>query len=541
MSDFPYLTAVLAVPAAGALIVFLLPGRDDLLRRIALGTSLVTAAVAAALLVDFEVGDSGYQFLESKSWISSLGIRYTLGVDGISLFMVALTALLFPISLLASMKIDRRVRAYHGLMLLLEAGLMGIFLSVDLFLFFVFWELVLVPMYFIVGIWGYDRRIYAALKFFLYTAAGSALLLVGILALAFLHAAAPGQDLTFDLRTLMQWEGLSSTTARWLFLAFFASFAIKVPLFPLHTWLPDAHVEAPTAGSVLLAGVLLKLGAYGFLRFSLTLFPQASVDFAPLLLTLATVGIIYGAVVATMQRDLKKLVAYSSVAHLGFVVLGTFALTIPGIEGGLFTMVSHGLTTGALFLLVGILYDRRHTRDIADFGGVWKSAPRLGGIFLAVTFASIGLPGLSGFVGEFLALIGTFVTHRPYAVVAALGVILAAVYLLWAFQRVFTGEPIGENATFRDLDRRELTTLVPLLALSLVLGIYPKPVLERLEPSVKALIAHVESRSDYRQPEVAEPEALRPGVGQRPHALEEPGDGAPGGAAKPPESQEAAR
>lgn len=504
MSDFPYLTLLIAVPAAGALVVFLLPARDDLVRSLAFAASLVTAVVAGALLVDFELGEAGYQFLESKSWIGALGIRYTLGVDGISLFMVALTALLFPISLLASVKIERRVRAYHGLMLLLEAGLMGIFLSVDLFLFFVFWELVLVPMYFIVGTWGYDRRIYAALKFFLYTAAGSALLLVGILTLAFLHAAAPGKELTFDLRTLMQWEGLSPTTARWLFLAFFASFAVKVPLFPLHTWLPDAHTEAPTAGSVLLAGVLLKLGAYGFLRFSLTLFPQAAVDFVPLLLTLATIGIVYGAVVAAMQRDLKKLVAYSSVAHLGFVVLGTFALTIPGLEGGLFTMVSHGLTTGALFLLVGILYDRRHTRNIDDFGGVWKSAPRLGGVFLAVTFASIGLPGLSGFVGEFLALVGTFVVHRPYAVVATAGVILAAVYLLWAFQRVFTGEPTGENATIRDLDRRELATLAPLVALSLILGVYPKPLLERVEPSVKALIAHVESRSEYRQPEVAE-------------------------------------
>ena len=504
MSDFPYLSALVLIPGAGALLVFLLPGRDDLLRSFTFAVSLLTAAVAAALLVAFEVGDAGYQFLESTSWIKSLGISYTLGVDGISLFMVALTGLLFPISLLASMKIDRRVRAYHGLMLLLEAGLMGIFLSVDLFLFFVFWELMLVPMYFIVGIWGYERRIYAALKFFLYTAAGSALLLVGILTLAFLHAAGPDRDLTFDLRTLMAWDGLSPNTARWLFLAFFASFAIKVPLFPLHTWLPDAHVEAPTAGSVLLAGVLLKLGAYGFLRFSLTLFPQAAVDFVPLLLTLATIGIIYGAVVAAMQRDLKKLVAYSSVAHLGFVVLGIFALTVPGLQGGVFTMISHGLTTGALFLLVGILYDRRHTREIGDFGGVWKSAPRLGGLFLAVTFASIGLPGLSGFVGEFLALIGTFVTHRPYAVIAALGVILAAVYLLWAFQRVFTGEASGENTTIADMDRRELATVVPLLALSLVLGVYPKPVLDRVEPSVKALIAHVESRSDYRQPGVAE-------------------------------------
>jgi NADH-quinone oxidoreductase subunit M len=406
--------------------------------------------------------------------------------------------------MLSSTHVDKRVNAYFALMLTLEAALMGIFLSVDLFLFFVFWEAMLVPMYFLIGVWGYDRRVYAALKFFLYTAAGSALLLLGILSLAVLHAKAPGAHLTFDLRTLMAWTGLNPNTARWLFLAFGASFAIKVPLFPLHTWLPDAHVEAPTAGSVLLAGLLLKLGAYGFLRFSLTLFPQASVDFAPLMLTLATIGILYGAVVATMQRDLKKLVAYSSVAHLGFVVLGTFALTTVGIEGGLFTMVSHGLTTGALFLLVGILYDRRHTRQIDAFGGVWKAAPKLGGIFLAVTFASIGLPGLSGFVGEFLSLLGTFVVHRPYAVFAAAGVILAAVYMLWGFQRVFTGEPTGENATFRDLSRLELATVLPLLGFSLFLGIYPKPLLERVEPSVKALITHVESRSDYRQPKVAD-------------------------------------
>jgi NADH-quinone oxidoreductase subunit M len=418
--------------------------------------------------------------------------------------MVVLTGLLVPIAMLASTHVSKRVNAYFALMLVLEAALMGIFLSIDLFLFFVFWEAMLVPMYFLIGIWGYDRRVYAALKFFIYTAAGSALLLLGILSLAVLHAKAPGAGLTFDLRTLMAWKGLDPNTARWLFLAFGASFAIKVPLFPLHTWLPDAHVEAPTAGSVLLAGLLLKLGAYGFLRFSLTLFPQASVDFAPLLLTLATIGILYGAIVATMQRDLKKVVAYSSVAHLGFVVLGTFALTTVGIEGGLFTMVSHGLTTGALFLLVGILYDRRHTRQIDAFGGVWKAAPKLGGIFLAVTFASIGLPGLSGFVGEFLSLIGTFVVHRPYAIFAAAGVILAAVYMLWGFQRVFTGEPTGENATFADMNRLELATVLPLLGFSLFLGLYPKPLLERVEPSVKALIAHVESRSDYQQPKVVE-------------------------------------
>jgi NADH-quinone oxidoreductase subunit M len=502
--SFPYGTVLLAVPAAGAVAAAAIPARRaDLVRIVSVGVSLVTLVLSVALLVDFDKGVAGYQFVESSTWIEDLGIRYLMGVDGISLFMVVLTGVLFPIAMLASAKVTRRVNAYFALLLALEAALMGIFMSVDLFLFFVFWEAMLVPMYFLIGMWGYDRRIYAALKFFIYTAAGSALLLLGIVTLAVLHANATGGDLTFDLRTLMAWDGLHPDTAKWLFLAFGASFAIKVPIFPLHTWLPDAHVEAPTAGSVLLAGLLLKLGAYGFLRFSLTLFPQAAVDFAPLFLTLATIGILYGAVVATMQRDLKKLVAYSSVAHLGFVVLGTFALTTIGIQGGLFTMVSHGLTTGALFLLVGILYDRRHTRQIDEFGGVWKSAPKLGGIFLAVTFASIGLPGLSGFVGEFLSLIGTFVVHRPYAIVATAGVILAAVYMLWAFQRVFTGEPTGENATFKDLTRLELATVVPLLGLSLVLGVYPKPLLERVEPSVKALITHVESRSDYTQPEGA--------------------------------------
>jgi len=513
---FPYVTTLLVVPAAGAAVTAAIPARrDNAVRSVAVAFSLVTLGLAVALLIAFDKGVAGYQFVESKSWIGALGIHYLMGVDGISLFMVVLTGLLFPIALLASPRITKRVNAYFALMLTLEAALMGIFLSVDLFLFFVFWEAMLVPMYFIIGIWGHDRRVYAALKFFIYTAAGSALLLLGILALAFLHAKSPGAHLTFDLRTLSDWKGLNPNTARWLFLAFGASFAIKVPLFPLHTWLPDAHVEAPTAGSVLLAGLLLKLGAYGFLRFSLTLFPQASVDFAPLLLTLATIGILYGAIVAAIQRDLKKVVAYSSVAHLGFAVLGIFALTTVGIEGGLFTMVSHGLTTGALFLLVGIIYDRRHTRQMDALGGVWKPAPMLGGIFLAITFASVGLPGLSGFVGEFLSLIGTFVVHRPYAIFGAAGVILAAVYMLWTFQRVFTGEPTGENATFRDLTRLELTTLLPLLALSLFLGLYPKPLLERVEPSVKALITHVESRSDYHQPRVADlgPKAVAASTG----------------------------
>ena len=335
------------------------------------------------MLWHFQTGRAGYQFVESERWMGDLGVSYVVGVDGISLFMIVLTALLFPIGLLASAKLTVRVKAFTAWMLLLEAALLGVFLALDLIVFFVFFEFVLVPMYFIILGWGHDRRNYAALKFFLYTMAGSAFLLVGLLALGFLHQSATGH-LTFDLRTLTAWApgGLDDGTAKWLFLAFFAAFAVKVPLFPLHTWLPDAHTEAPTAGSVILAGVLLKMGTYGFLRFSLALFPQASVDLAPLLLVLGTVGIIYGAIVAAMQPNLKRIVAYSSVAHLGFVVLGIFALTTQGLEGGIFTMISHGLTTGALFLLVGMLYDRRHTFEIGSFGGLWKSVPILGGLFL---------------------------------------------------------------------------------------------------------------------------------------------------------------
>jgi NADH-quinone oxidoreductase subunit M len=345
------------------------------------------------------------------------------------------------------------------------------------------------------------------MKFFLFTMAGSAFLFAGLLAVAFLHQR-DGNDLTFDARTLIEWasgEGaMSLGTAKWLFLAFAVGFAVKIPLFPFHTWLPDAHTEAPTAGSVVLAGVLLKMGTYGFLRFAVPLFPQAAVDLAPLLLVLAVVGITYGAIVAAMQPDLKRLIAYSSIAHLGFVVLGTFAFTEQGVSGGLFTMLSHGLTTGALFLLVGMLSDRRHTREIAAFGGLWKSVPVLAGLFVAAAFASIGLPGFSGFVGEFLALLGAFVTSRWYAVVATTGVILAAVYLLWAVQRSFMGEPEGENRTLPDLSLRELATVVPLLGLSLFLGFHPGPVLDRVDPASRDLVDHVEAHSDYRAPEVAD-------------------------------------
>ncbi|MGH9014267.1 MAG: NADH-quinone oxidoreductase subunit M [Acidimicrobiia bacterium] len=518
-SDFPVLTCIIVTPAAGAVLVALMPSRrPELARAIGYAATAATGGFTGYLLWHFETGRAGYQFVEDHRWIGSLGVRYLLGVDGISVFMVVLTALLFPLGLLASATLTERVKAFTMWMLVLEASLMGVFLGLDLVLFFVFFEIVLVPMYFVIAGWGHEHRVYAAIKFFLFTMAGSAFLLVGLLTLAFLHARAPGNDLTFDIRTLMEWApgGLSDGTARLLFLAFFAAFAVKVPLFPLHTWLPDAHTEAPTAGSVILAGVLLKMGTYGFLRFSLTLFPQAAVDLAPLLLVLATIGIVYGAVVAAMQPDLKRLVAYSSVAHLGFVVLGIFALTTQGLEGGLFTMVSHGLTTSALFLLVGMLYDRRHTRQIADFGGLWKSVPIMGGIFLAVAFASIGLPGFSGFVGEFLSLLGAFLVDRPYAIISAVGVILAAVYLLWAFQRAFTGVPSGENADLPDLGFRELVCVVPLLALSLFLGLYPKPVIDRIEPSVRSIIEHVEDHSDYEEPAVAtEGEKAREGVDRR--------------------------
>jgi NADH-quinone oxidoreductase subunit M len=387
-------------------------------------------------------------------------------------------------------------------MLLLEAGCLGVFLSLDLFLFFLFWEVVLVPMYFLIGGWGYERRVYAALKFFLYTMAGSALMLVGILALVFLHERETG-TLTFDLIALGEGQSLAESTARWVFLAFAASFAIKVPIFPVHTWLPDAHTEAPTGGSVILAGVLLKLGTYGFVRFGLFLFPQAVVDLAPVFLTLGVIGIIYGALVATVQRDLKRLVAYSSVAHLGFIVLGTFGLTTIGLQGGVLQMVNHGLSTGALFLLVGMLYERRHTRQIADLGGIQKVAPIFAGVFTLVMLSSIGLPGLNGFVGEFLILLGSFVSRRWWAVVATAGVILAALYLLWAYQRVFHGRPNDENARFPEMTWRERAVMAPLVVFIVALGVYPKPVLDRIEPSVDALVEHVQDHTDYREPAVA--------------------------------------
>src|SRR5213592_1422183 len=434
------LTAVTFLPALGALVLLLVPRRAASVFKLGgLVVTLVTLLAAVPLYVGFDDRVADVQFEEVRPWMPGVGISYHLGVDGISLLLVLLTTFLMPVALASAWHaIEDRWKEFVVTMLILETGMLGVFVSLDLFLFYVFWEAMLIPMYFIIGVWGGADRIYAAVKFVLYTMVGSVLMLVAILALYYRHGAATGAY-TFDLVTLARWVVAPGLAQDLMFLAFALAFAIKVPLFPFHTWLPDAHVEAPTAGSVILAGVLLKMGTYGFLRFCLPLFPDASVDYGPWVFALAVIGIVYGALVSTVQPDIKKLVAYSSVSHLGFVVLGLFTLTPPGLVGGIIQMVNHGLSTGALFLLVGMLYERRHTRLIDEFGGLWKPVPALSVLLLIVCLSSLGLPGLNGFVGEFLILLGAFQVDRTLAVFATTGIIFAAVYLLWMYQRVIFG------------------------------------------------------------------------------------------------------
>ncbi|MBI2827784.1 MAG: NADH-quinone oxidoreductase subunit M [Acidobacteria bacterium] len=491
----PLLSLSWLVPLAGALMLLLIGNadgrRDGLIRWLSLGVALAPFAVTLALWAGFDATSAEFQFVERYPWIPAFGIHYFVGVDGISLLLVVLTGFLTPIALLSSWgSIDRKVKEFSVFMLALEAAMIGVFVSLDLFLFYVFWDAMLVPMYFLIGIWGYDQRIYAAIKFMLYTMAGSVLMLIAILGLAYLYSAATG-TYTFDLLKLYTLD-IAPQTQMWFFLAFTVAFAIKVPLFPFHTWLPDAHVEAPTAGSVILAGVLLKMGTYGLLRFSFPLFPQAAAYFAPWLALLAVIGIIYGALVAMVQPDMKKLVAYSSVSHLGFVVLGICAMNVQGVQGAIYQMLAHGVSTGGLFLLVGTLSDRRHTRLIGEFGGLKDVMPRFTAAFTIITLASIGLPGLNGFVGEFLIMLGAFRWDPRFASAAGLGVILSAVYMLWMFQRVFYG-PVTheENATLPDLRPREWAGVLPLCAMALVMGIFPTLFLKPMEASVDALVQRV--------------------------------------------------
>jgi NADH-quinone oxidoreductase subunit M len=485
------LSTLIFIPLLGAAAV-LLQSEEEAIWRSAFIFSLIPLAISFYVFAAFEPGRTGYQFVEHYDWIPQFGISYHVGIDGISLFLVILTTILISLALLYSGggDIETRPREFCFLMLLLETGLLGALLAIDLFLFYAFWEVMLVPMYFLIGIWGHGRKIYATFKFVLFTMLGSLLMLVAILYLVGAARAHLG-TYSFDLPDLYQ-VPLTHIQACWLFAGFAIAFAIKVPIWPVHTWLPDAHTGAPTAGSVILAGVMLKMGTYGFLRFAIPLFPGVAVEAAPLFMTLAVVGIIYGALVAMVQPDLKRLVAYSSVSHLGFVILGIFALDPQGVEGAIYQMINHGLSTGALFLLVGIIYLRRHTREISEFGGLWKSVPLYAAVFMFVMLSSIGLPGLNGFVGEFLIMLGTFFNHTFAVCFAVSGLILGALYMMWAYERVMWG-PITNavNETIADLSRREIAVLVPLMALMLVLGLFPKPLLSRMEPSVTELLGRV--------------------------------------------------
>ena len=483
------LHALVLLPLAGVVPVLL--GDERSAKRMALAITILEFLLSAGLWWAFMPGQAGMQLVSSAPWIPRWGISYRVGIDGISLFMVLLTTVMMPLSVLASWSsITRRERAFYALMLTLLTGLIGVFIALDLFVFYVFFEVMLIPMYFIIGIWGGANRLYAAIKFFIYTMAGSLLMLVAIVVMVWKISVATG-GLSFRYDYLLENAGRLGSTAPWLFAAFALAFAIKVPVFPLHTWLPDAHVEAPTAGSVLLAAIMLKIGTYGFLRFAVPFFPQVALSpgVSRLMVVLAVIGVIYGALVAMVQPDIKKLVAYSSVSHLGFVMLGIWGVTLISVQGALMVMISHGISTGALFLLIGMIYERRHTRMIEDYGGIARVVPLFSLILTVVALSSIGLPGLNGFVGEFLVLLGSFGTYPWATGLATTGVIFAAAYLLWALQRmIFNRLDKPENERLLDLTPRELAVLVPLLIGIVWLGLYPGPVLRRMEPASQRFV-----------------------------------------------------
>lgn len=495
------LSLITFLPLLGmAMLLFIPRDNEPLLKSFTLIVTLLVFGISLPLAFnDVFTTSGGMHYTEFAKWISIgdyFEMNYNVGIDGISLWLVLLTTFIMPIAVLSTWNaVEKNTKGFMALLLLLETGMLGAFVSLDLFLFYIFWELMLIPMYFLIGIWGGKNRIYAAVKFFIYTAVGSLLMLVAII---FIYYYAQQSGLDTNGFSIVQFYQMSvpADAQIWLFLAFAFSFAIKVPMFPLHTWLPDAHTEAPTAGSVILAAVLLKMGTYGFVRFAMPLFPQALETCMPYLATLCVIGIIYGSLVAMVQTDVKKLVAYSSVAHLGFVMLGIFALNLQGMAGGMIQMINHGISTGALFLIVGFIYERRHTREISEFGGLAKQMPIFAVIFMIVTFSSIGLPGTNGFVGEFLILVGAFESElRWYAVFATTGVILAAVYMLWMFQRVMFGELNNpKNAVLKDLSAREIVIMLPLIVFIFWIGIYPNVFFDKMNPALENLIQQIDGK-----------------------------------------------
>jgi NADH-quinone oxidoreductase subunit M len=498
-ANFPLLSVILFTPLAGAILLLLIPKqRVDLIKWMANLTALAGFAVSLPLWFWFDTQAGGWQFVERAHWIPSIGAQYLLAVDGFSALMVLLTTLMGVIAILSAWNaITERIKEFYVFMLVLQTGMIGAFVALDFLLFFLFWEVMLVPMYFLIGIWGSDRRLYSAIKFFIYTLVGSVVMLLGILALYFQYHALTGVY-TFDVMLYHQ-MAVPFEMQRWVFLAFLLGFAVKVPMFPFHTWLPDAHTDAPTAGSVILAAVLLKMGTYGFIRFSLPILPDATRYFVPLVVGLALIGIVYGALCALAQHDWKRLVAYSSVSHMGMVMLGMFALTPLGITGSIIQQINHGISTGALFLIVGIVYERRHTREIGEYGGLSKVMPVFAVVFLVMTMSSIGLPTLNGFIGEVLILQGVFVVSLLWAAIGASGIVLGAAYMLWLYQRTMFGKIENpKNEKLPDLSLREFATFAPLLALAFWIGLYPAPFLNMVEPAVETVIARVSP--EYAQP-----------------------------------------